>query len=121
MNRLTVTPVVVERFDEVFEFEHINDPSIPDGGAEVSMAQDNQCGLLLCFHSAINKGTVTIKAGNGIQGVGDLQFEVVNGKSYYIVPETGRFKNMSGPDKGKIVIESNVEGVKVSAYLLPLK
>ena len=48
---------------------------------------------------------LTVKAGNGIQGVNDLVLAVPVGVSL-IKLESGRFKNVSGENKGKIVVSS---------------
>lgn len=58
----------------------------------------------------INNGTsaastLTVKAGNGIQGVCDLTLQVPEGISL-VKLESGRFKNVSGDNKGKIVVVS---------------
>lgn len=49
--------------------------------------------------------TLTVKAGNGIQGVADLTLAVPAGVSL-VKLESGRFKNVSGTNKGKIVVVS---------------
>lgn len=49
--------------------------------------------------------TLTVKAGNGIQGVADLTLTVPVGVSL-VKLESGRFKNVSGTNKGKIVVVS---------------
>ncbi len=48
---------------------------------------------------------LTVKAGNGIQGVTDLALTVPAGVSL-VKLESGRFKNVSGDNKGKIVVLS---------------
>lgn len=48
---------------------------------------------------------LTVKAGNGLQGVCDLTLDVPKGISL-IKLESGRFKFVSGENKGKIVISS---------------
>lgn len=58
----------------------------------------------------INNGTsaassLTVKAGNGIQGVCDMTLTVPKGISL-VKLESGRFKNVSGDNKGKIVVVS---------------
>jgi hypothetical protein len=50
--------------------------------------------------------TLTVKAGNGIQGVEDLVLSVPKGISLLKL-ESGRFKNVSGESKGKIVVVSD--------------
>ena len=48
---------------------------------------------------------LTVKAGNGIQGVTDLVLTVPQGVSL-VKLESGRFKNVSGTNKGKVVVVS---------------
>lgn len=55
--------------------------------------------------NATTATTLTIKAGNGIQGVADLTLNVPVGVSL-VKLESGRFKNVSGENKGKIVVVS---------------
>ncbi len=49
--------------------------------------------------------TLTVKAGNGIQGVCDLTLAVPVGVSL-VKLESGRFKFVSGDNKGKIIVVS---------------
>lgn len=49
--------------------------------------------------------TLTVRAGNGIQGVADKVLTVPVGTSL-VKLESGRFKNVSGTNKGKIVVQS---------------
>lgn len=49
--------------------------------------------------------TVTVKAGNHIQGVADMTVTVPTGISL-IKLESGRFKHVSGENKGKIVLNA---------------
>lgn len=55
--------------------------------------------------SATSATTLTVKAGNGIQGVADLALTVPVGTNL-VKLESGRFKNVTGENKGKIVVES---------------
>ena len=48
---------------------------------------------------------LTVKAGNGIQGVTDLVLTVPKGVSL-VKLESGRFKNVSGTNKGKVIVVS---------------
>lgn len=49
--------------------------------------------------------TLTVKAGNGIQGVADHTLTVPVGVSL-VKLESGRFKNVSGENKGSIVVNA---------------
>jgi hypothetical protein len=55
--------------------------------------------------NASSATTLTVKAGNSIQGVNDLTLTVPVGISL-VKLESGRFKNVSGTNKGKIVVKS---------------
>lgn len=55
--------------------------------------------------NATQTTTLTVKAGNGIQGVCDLTLDVPVGVSL-VKLESGRFKFVSGENKGKIVVVS---------------
>ena len=50
--------------------------------------------------------TLTVKAGNGLQGVADHTVSLPIGVNL-IKLESGRFKNVSGENKGKIVISAS--------------
>ena len=60
---------------------------------------------MILIISATSATTLTIKAGNGIQGVADLELSVPIGTSL-VKLESGRFKNVFGTNKGKIVVNS---------------
>lgn len=55
--------------------------------------------------NAATQTNLTVKAGNGIQGVTDLVLTVPQGVSL-VKLESGRFKNVSGANKGKIIVVS---------------
>ena len=61
--------------------------------------------VLVINNSTSAASTLTIKAGNGIQGGCDMTLAVPKGVSL-VKPESGRFKNVSGENKGKIVVVS---------------
>lgn len=48
---------------------------------------------------------LTVKAGNGIQGTADMTVDVPKGISLLKL-DSGRFRNVSGDNKGKIVLNS---------------
>lgn len=50
---------------------------------------------------------VTIKRGDGVQGVEDLVFAMSEAGAYFITIDSGRFKNTSGENKGKIILEAS--------------
>ena len=50
--------------------------------------------------------TLTVKAGNGLQGCVDLTLDVPAISVNLLKLDSGRFKNVSGDNKGKIVVVS---------------
>ena len=58
------------------------------------------------YNNASTDKTVTIKAGNGLQSeFGDLTFSITTKKIAWVVLSSGRFKNVTGENKGNSVIE----------------
>ena len=55
--------------------------------------------------NAAAQTNLTVKAGNGIQGVTDLVLTVPQGVSL-VKLESGKFKNVSGANKGKVIVVS---------------
>lgn len=49
--------------------------------------------------------TITVKAGNGIQGTADMTLDVPKGINLLKL-DSGRFLNVSGVNKNKIVVQS---------------
>lgn len=67
-----------------------------------------------------NAKTVTIKAGNGLQSeFGDLTFSISAGSIAWVVLSSGRFKNVTGDNKGNIVIEGASTDIQLKVIKLP--
>ena len=84
--------------------------------------ENKSCGKILLIIS--NEGAAAKKAtilkGNSLQGTEDLEVSVTNGKSVGIVIESGKFENVSGDNKGKVVIKSEDDtSLKVQVVELP--
>lgn len=84
-------------------------------GAEFVIGKDHKT-MILLVNDGTSTLTATIKAGNGIQGVADLTVSLAAGKFTFVCPESGRFKNMTGNDKGKVIITGTA---KVAVFELP--
>lgn len=70
-------------------------------------------------HASTEK-TVTIKAGNGLQSeFGDLTFSISAKGIAWVVLSSGRFKNVTGDNKGKIVIEGASTDIQLKVIRLP--
>lgn len=93
-------------------------------GAVVSAASDDQ---KICIHvkNQITNATNTavIEAGNGLQGVSDLEITLAASTENVVVVESGAYKQISGTDKGKIIVSdkstTNTNAIAVAAVVLP--
>lgn len=98
-------------------------------GALVTFDKDDQKILLLLKNNITNAThTAVIKAGNGLQGVSDLEITLTGtdttaGNEKAVVIESGRFVNVSGANKGKIQILSKDQTtgtqIEVRAIAMP--
>ena len=85
--------------------------------AIIPMVSDKML-ILVQNTDSSNAVTVTIKAGNGIQGNKDIS-ATIPASGYKIVQiESGRFKNVSGDNSGKVKIVGSSNKVKVGAFVL---
>lgn len=84
-------------------------------GAEFELGKDHKT-MILLVNDGSSAASATIKAGNGIQGVADLTVSLAAGKYTVVSPEAGRFKLVSGTDKGKVLITGTA---KVAVFELP--
>jgi|LSQX01.3.fsa_nt_gb hypothetical protein len=72
------------------------------------------------YNNASTDQTVTIKAGNGLQSeFGDLTFLITTKKIAWVVLSSGRFKNVTGENKGNIVIEGASTDIQLKVIRLP--
>lgn len=72
----------------------------------IAWGESDEKMVLVINNTASSAVSLTVKAGNGIQGVVDLVVSVPKGISLLKL-ESGRFKNVSGENKGKIVVVSD--------------
>jgi len=92
--------------------------SATDGALVPFVGADNKM-LIAISNVNVAAKTVTFKAGNGLQGVGDLTVSIGASETKYFPLESGKFKNVSGTNKGKMLIVGETTDIKVGAILLP--
>lgn len=88
-------------------------------GAEIAWtARDDKYLILIqnTHNNAVKK--VTFKHGNGLQGVCDLEVSLESGQCTFLAIESGRFKNVTGTDKGKVILSGDTD-IKVAVFQLP--
>lgn len=88
-------------------------------GAEFAMSGRDDKTLLLVQNAATSAKTVTVKAGNGIQGVNDLTVSVPASSTTALVLDSGRYKNVSGADRGKVIVMGASADIKLAVIVLP--
>lgn len=74
--------------------------------------------LVMVENTGSTTEEVTVKAGNGVQGVKDAVFSVGNAVKYGFVLESGKFKVMNGENKDCVMIEAS-SNIIVCAVELP--
>lgn len=72
-------------------------------GLEVLLNSRDIDTVILVKNANAAAQTLTIKKGNGVQGVTDFTYSVPASSTKFIPIESGFFKNVSGADKGKII------------------
>ncbi len=77
---------------------------------EIPFDQKDDQTILVLANSGTSAVDVTIKAGNGLQGVNDLTVSVKAGANV-IKLESGRFKFVSGEHKGNILVNAAAANV----------
>lgn len=90
----------------------------PADGAIVAYDNADHKVLLMIKNNGAASQNATIKKGNTIQGVTDLVLAIPTGETHCVVIESGRFVNVSGPNKGKIQIIGATD-IQVAAIVLP--
>lgn len=83
---------------------------------------DQKIMLILENSSATTTVTAVIAKGNGLQGTKDLEITIGTSSKVVAVVESGAYVNVSGDDKGKLLVKDKVTTatiLKVAAVTLP--
>lgn len=122
MARVVITPHKVGRVNEamtaVANTALFTAVDAADGAEFVMNSRDDKT-LVLVQNSASSEGSVTVKAGNGVQGVADLTVSIPASSTTALVLDSGRYKNVSGPDRGKVVVLGGAATIKLGVIVLP--
>lgn len=66
----------------------------------------------------VNK-TITIKAGNGLQGTNDITLTLAKDEIAWVALDSGKFKNVYGENKGKVILTGTDANLLVKVIELP--
>ena len=87
-----------------------------DGALLTPTKQDEKILLQINVVTAAN---VTVKAGDSHQATVDYVLAGTGSRTYYLAIESGKYKNITGTNKGKIVITSSQSDTTILAIQLP--
>ena len=121
MARVTINPIKITNYSEFKDagaYADLLKAIDATDGAEIKLDGHDERSVLLVHNSASSASNVTVKAGNGLQGVSDLVHSIPASSIALIVLESGKFKNVSGDDKGKVII-TGAATLKVAFIKLP--
>jgi len=83
---------------------------------------DHKILIILENGDSENAASAIIRKGNALQGVADQTIALAAGETKVITIESGKYVNVSGDNKGKVLIEDATEDstdVKVACVVLP--
>ncbi|MCI8760514.1 MAG: hypothetical protein HFJ34_05280 [Clostridia bacterium] len=83
---------------------------------------NKSCGkiLILINNTGSAAKKATIVKGNSLQGTEDMEISVTNGTTVGVVIESGKFENVSGDNKGMVIIKGeDATSLKVQVVELP--
>lgn len=98
------------KFNEAGEMPEATAATSADGLAfDYTGREDGRILLILAGAS-----TATVKAGNGLQGVEDLEVTIPSGGQAVLVVESGKYVNVFGESKGKVIVAgSGLTGIGI--------
>ena len=80
---------------------------VADTATALEWPESDERMVLVLQNTATSPVTVTVKAGNGLQGMNDLTLSLGASSVNLVKLDSGRYKNVSGENKGKIVVVSS--------------
>ncbi len=91
--------------------------SVVDGFKLDFMGKDFK--TLILVEGGTAEGTITIKKGDGIQGAGDVTYTVGATGLFGITVDSGAFKQVTGENRGSVVVIPSSTQIKIALIELP--
>lgn len=118
-----ITPIKLTSFNTITKETAATDFAAIDAtnGAYFVMAKGGDkyvIGIKNAAQTAVDK-TITIKAGNGLQGTNDISLVLANGEIAWVALDSGKFKNVYGENKGKVILTGTDNNLQVKVIELP--
>jgi len=123
MAAVEITPIKLTSFNTITKETNATDFAAIDGtdGAYFVMAKGGDkyvIGIKNAVSSEASK-TITIKAGNGLQGTNDISLALAKDAIAWVVLDSGKFKNVYGVNKGKVILTGTDTNLQVKVIELP--
>ena len=123
MAAVEIKPIKLTSFNTFTKEADTTDFAAIDGadGAYFVMAKGGDkyvIGIKNAVSTEANK-TITIKAGNGLQGTNDISLTLAKDKIAWVVLDSGKFKNVYGVNKGKVILTGTDANLQVKVIELP--
>lgn len=123
MAAVKITPIKLTSFNTFTKETNATDFAAIDAsaGAYFVMAKGGDKYVIGIKNAASQTGEkiITIKAGNGLQGTNDISVTLAKGAIAWVVLDSGKFKNVYGVNKGKVILTGTSNDLKVKVIELP--
>jgi len=123
MAATVITPIKLTSFNTITKETAATDFAAIDAtnGAYFVMAKGGDkyvIGIKNAASTAVNK-TITIKAGNALQSTNDISLALAQNEIAWVVLDSGKFKNIYGENKGKVILTGTDNNLQVKVIELP--
>ena len=123
MAAVEITPIKLTSFNTITKETNATDFVAIDGthGAFFVMAKGGDKYVIGIKNAVADSGnkTITIKAGNGLQGTNDISLALAKDAIAWVVLDSGKFKNVYGVNKGKVILTGTDNNLQVKVIELP--
>lgn len=123
MAAVKITPIKLTSFNTFIKETDATDFAAIDGtdGAYFVMAKGGDKYVIGIKNAASSAGekTIIIKAGNALQGTNDISLELAKDEIAWVVLDSGKFKNVYGVNKGKVILTGTDANLLVKVIELP--
>lgn len=118
-----ITPIKLTSFNTITKETSDTDFAAIDAtyGAYFVMAKGGDkyvIGIKNAVETTTNK-TITIKAGNALQGTNDISLTLAKNEIAWVALDSGKFKNVCGENKGKVILTGTDNNLQVKVIELP--
>ena len=118
-----ITPIKLTSFNTITKEINATDFAAIDAtdGAYFVMAKGGDKYVIGIKNAVSTSGdkTITIKAGNGLQGTNDISLTLAKDGIAWVVLDSGKFKNVYGVNKGKVILTGTDANLQVKVIELP--